>query len=279
MLAPHLDMFRHLAGDNLAEQMAFLHETGFRAVDDSRLRHRGADAQAEIGQAARRFGITVGQFEGVVSFGEPLFASGRSSDCRRVLRDLQSALRVGQRATARFCTVVPGVVDRRLSWSRQLQNARQLLGECAQLCGSAGLTLLLEPWQHPSRRRRMLIDDVHTACVLCASVDRSSCRVVLDTCCRRMRAVRDLLAGPLAPQVGYVQLGDFPGRKEPGTGTIDFRSLLSAIADSGYVGLLGMEHGCAAPGAAGEQSAIQAYRQWAPAQMASIASSMNSDGP
>jgi len=94
-----------------------------------------------------------------------------------------------------------------------------------------------------------------------------------------MRAVRDLLAGPLAPQVGYVQLGDFPGRKEPGTGTIDFRSLLSAIADSGYVGLLGMEHGCAAPGAAGEQSAIQAYRQWAPAQMASIASSMNSDGP
>ena len=58
MLAPHLDMFRHLAGDNLAEQMAILHETGFRAVDDSRLRHRGADAQAEIGQAARRFGMS-----------------------------------------------------------------------------------------------------------------------------------------------------------------------------------------------------------------------------
>ena len=189
MLAPHLDMFRHLAGDNLTEQMAFLHQTGFRAVDDSRLTSRDVEAQVEIGQAARRYGITVGQFEGVVSFGEPLFASGRSCDWRQVLNDLQTAVRVGQRAAAGFCTVVPGVVDHRLSWARQFQNARNLLDECSQLCASAGLTLLLEPLRHPSRRRRMLIEDVHTACLMCASLARSSCRAVLDTCCRRMRPV------------------------------------------------------------------------------------------
>jgi len=279
MLAPHLDMFRHLAGDNLTEQMAFLHETGFRAVDDSRLTSRDVEAQVEIGQAARRYGITVGQFEGVVSFGEPLFASGRSCDWHQVLNDLQTAVRVGQRAAAGFCTVVPGVVDHRLSWARQFQNARNLLDECSQLCASAGLTLLLEPLRHPSRRRRMLIEDVHTACLMCASLARSSCRAVLDTCCRRMRPVRDLLGGPLARQVGYVQLGDFPGRKEPGTGTMDLRSLMSAIAGSGYVGLLGLEHGCSLPGARGEQSTIQVYRQWVPTLMASAAPLINSAGP
>ncbi|MEO1999582.1 MAG: hypothetical protein ABGZ17_30425, partial [Planctomycetaceae bacterium] len=73
--------------------------------------------------------------------------------------------------------------------------------------------------------------------------------------------IHDLLAGPLAPQVGYIQLADFPGRKEPGTGMIDFRGLLSSIIDSGYVGLLGMEHGCSVPGEPGERITIDAYRQ------------------
>ncbi|MEO1999006.1 MAG: TIM barrel protein, partial [Planctomycetaceae bacterium] len=189
LVAPHLDMFRHASGDSLTQQIAFMHACGFRAVDDNRLASRDADAQAEIGQAARRHGIAVGQFAGSVSFGESLFASGRSRDWRQVLGDLNRATGVGRRAGARYCTVVPGLADPSLNWNRQFHNARQLLDECSQLCASAGMTLLLESFRHPSPRRRMLIEDVHTACRVCQSLTRSTCRAVLDTCCQRLQPI------------------------------------------------------------------------------------------
>ena len=54
-------------------------------------------------------------------------------------------------------------------------------------------------------------------------------------------------------------VGDNPGRKEPGTGGINFSDLFQRIAQRGYAGILGMDHGNSMPGKAGEQAVIDAY--------------------
>jgi hydroxypyruvate isomerase len=41
--------------------------------------------------------------------------------------------------------------------------------------------------------------------------------------------------------VGHVQLADFPGRSEPGTGEIDVAAFIEAVAGSGYDGWIGLE--------------------------------------
>jgi len=53
-----------------------------------------------------------------------------------------------------------------------------------------------------------------------------------------------------SPWIGHIQFADFPGRHEPGTGSLDFDNLISMIQLSGYEGYIGLEYTPHAPGAA-----------------------------
>ncbi|MGY2258802.1 hydroxypyruvate isomerase family protein [Pseudomonas sp. SDO55104_S430] len=44
------------------------------------------------------------------------------------------------------------------------------------------------------------------------------------------------------PRVSHIQVADFPGRHEPGTGSIDFRKLLAILEDNDYRGWVGCEY-------------------------------------
>jgi hydroxypyruvate isomerase len=64
-------------------------------------------------------------------------------------------------------------------------------------------------------------------------------------------------------EIAYFQIGDVPGRKEPGTGEMNYRNIFAHIAQksrqSNREFVLGMEHGNAQPGADGELKLIDAY--------------------
>jgi len=45
----------------------------------------------------------------------------------------------------------------------------------------------------------------------------------------------------IAGSIGHVQVADFPGRGEPGSGTIDWNEKLAQLRDSGYAGVIGVE--------------------------------------
>ncbi len=61
-------------------------------------------------------------------------------------------------------------------------------------------------------------------------------------------------------EIAYLQIGDNPGRNEPGTGEMNYRNIFHHIYDKGYKGILGMEHGNSRPGKEGEQLLMKAYR-------------------
>jgi len=45
-----------------------------------------------------------------------------------------------------------------------------------------------------------------------------------------------------ADKVAHVQIADWPGRGEPGSGTLDLDGLLQSVADTGYSGWVGLEY-------------------------------------
>jgi len=56
-------------------------------------------------------------------------------------------------------------------------------------------------------------------------------------------------------------VGDVPGRKEPGTGEVNWRNVFKAIHEKGDKGILGMEHGLSQPGMAGLLNCFEEYRK------------------
>ncbi len=43
--------------------------------------------------------------------------------------------------------------------------------------------------------------------------------------------------------IRFVEVGDVPGRKEPGTGEMNYASIFRVLRRLGYAGAIGMEHG------------------------------------
>ena len=61
-------------------------------------------------------------------------------------------------------------------------------------------------------------------------------------------------------EIAYFQCGDNPGRKEPGTGEINYGNVFDHLKSKNYRGVVGMEHGNSMKGADGERAVINAYR-------------------
>ena len=64
-------------------------------------------------------------------------------------------------------------------------------------------------------------------------------------------------------EIGYFQIGDNPGRKEPTTGEINYKNIFKHVhakaAEAKREFIWGMEHGNMFPGVEGEQKLIDAY--------------------
>ena len=59
------------------------------------------------------------------------------------------------------------------------------------------------------------------------------------------------------PYIGEIQVADVPGRKEPGTGEINYPKIAKAIYQMGYRGLVAME----AYASGDPEEAIEAFRK------------------
>jgi len=52
-----------------------------------------------------------------------------------------------------------------------------------------------------------------------------------------------------------------PGRKEPGTGRLDYKAVTQWIHEQGFTGVIGMEHGASTKGREGLDKLVAAYRE------------------
>jgi hydroxypyruvate isomerase len=260
LYAPHFGMFRSHAGPDPLDQIRFIADEGFGALEDCGLRAKPPRLQQRIGHELARRKLTAGCFVGLADFGRPTFASGRKDLRKTVLADLAEAVETAQRVGGRYFTVVPGKQAFDVPPARRCSHAVDNLQFCADVCERHGLTMLLEPIDHGAGRPRMFLNSTWQAARLCRRVARPSCRLLFDVHQRMPPGMTpERLLASVVDVVGYVQLADAPGRKEPGTGRLNFSRLFAVLDAHGYRGLFGMEHGNAGAGREGERAVIEAY--------------------
>lgn len=261
LYAPHFGLFSKNAGDDIIDQLKFMADHGFRALEDNGLPKRSVADQERIGKELERLNFQMGVFVAHASFGDKTFVE-RSPEIRAALiKDMENAVEVAKRVNAKWITVVPNAVNPNIDMGIQTANVIDNLRACAEVFEKANLVMVLEPlnrWNHPN----LFLTGVPQAYAICRAVNSPACKILDDF------YHQQITEGNLIPnmeacwdEIAYFQVGDNPGRKEPGTGEINYRNVFKRLHQKGYKGVVGMEHGKASNTKEGELAVIKAYQE------------------
>lgn len=261
---PHAGTFSALSGGDVVEQIAFAADNGFRAWEDNSMAGRPPEEQERIAAALQKHNMTMGVF--VANFGTAFrkrsFSTASEEFRENFLADLRKSVEVAKRVNAKWMTIVLGDKEPRLELEYQHANAIDMLRRGAEIFEPEGLIMVMEPlnpWRdHPG----MLLAGSPQAYMLCKAVNSPAVKILFDI------YHQQIAEGNLIPnidrcwdEIAYFQIGDNPGRKEPGTGEINYRNVFRHIHSKGYEGVLGMEHGQSEAGEAGQRKVLEAYRE------------------
>lgn len=264
--APHFGMFRASAGNDVVDQLKWMHDQGFRSLEDNGMRGRPVAEQERIAREMARLGMRMGVFVlNPETAWTTTFAEGKPDFRASFLKDVDASIEVARRVNAKWMTVVMGTYAPRLEMEYQTAHAVEILRAAAERLEPHGLVMVLEPLNrrdHPN----LFLTRIPQAFQVCRAVDSPSCKILFDI------YHQQITEGNLIPNIdaswsetAYFQVGDNPGRKEPTTGEINYANVFAHLKRKGFAGVVGMEHGNARSGAEGEQAVVNAYRAVDPA--------------
>lgn len=260
--APHFGMFKNNAGEDFIDQLKFISDQGFTALEDNGMKGKSVSDQEKIASEMAKLGVKMGVFVAhTIYWKEPNLTSGKEELRDEFLKEIKESVEVAKRVNAKWMTVVPGHVDLRLNIDYQTANVIESLKRASEILEPHGLVMVLEPlnfYNHPG----LFLKNIPQAYQICKAVDSPSCKILDDL------YHQQISEGNLIPnidmawdEIGYFQMGDNPGRKEPTTGEINYHNVFKHIHEKGFKGILGMEHGNSNPGKDGEMAVIDAYRK------------------
>jgi hypothetical protein len=178
--APHFGMFARSAGADVVDQLRWMHDQGFRSLEDNGMRGRPVAEQERIA----RGDVAARDADGRV---RPQPRDGMDDHLRRwrglvsrvLLKDIDASIEVAKRVNAKWATVVMGTEAPRLEPEYQTANGVEILRAGAERCEKAGLVMVLEPLNrrdHPN----VFLTRIPQAFQICRAVDSPSCKILFD---------------------------------------------------------------------------------------------------
>ena len=258
--APPLGMFEAHAGKNPTDQLKFMADQGFRAMFDNGLMGRPVPEQEAIAREAARLKLEIGPFVAYADFSKTTFVTADTSVHDMMTGKLKTAVDTARRTGCQWTLVVPGRYDESLDWDYQTANVVENLKWCAGAVEPSGLVIVVEPL-NPKDHPGLFLTKMAQAFQICRAVGSRYVKIIDDM------YHQQITEGNIIPnidacwgEIAAYHIGDTPGRKEPGTGELNYRNIFKRIRDKGFQGVLGMEHGKSKPGKEGEKAVIDAYR-------------------
>jgi len=258
--APHDGMFANAAGKDFTDQIKYMHDQGFRGIEDNGMLNRSKEEQDKIGALLTKLGMTMGVF--VIDGGDNWkvsLATGKQEFKDTFIKTCKQSVEVAKRVNAKWMTVVPGYFERNLPIGLQTANVVDALRRGAEILAANGLVMVLEPLSDNADLFLRFSDQTYN---ICKAVNSPACKILYDIY-HMQRNEGNIIANidRCWDEIAYIQIGDNPGRKEPGTGEINYKNVFKHIYNKGYKGIMGMEHGIAGSGKDGELALVKAYRE------------------
>lgn len=258
--APHQGMFAATAGKSFVDEIKYMHDLGFRSIEDNGLPGRPVDEQNKVGETLAKLGMRMGVF--VVpkgGNGANTLAAGKQEHVDIFLKGIRQSIEVAKRVDAKWITVVPGDYQRNLPIGVQTANVVEALRRGAELLEPHGITMVLEPLSDTPDLFLRFTDQTYE---ICKAVNSPSCKILYDAYHQQKNEGNLINFMDMCwTEIAYIQVGDNPGRREPTTGEINYKNVFKWIKEKGYTGVVGMEHGMSKGGVEGEKALVAAYRE------------------
>ncbi|HEY0624951.1 hydroxypyruvate isomerase family protein [Sphingomonas sp.] len=260
--APHEGSFAS-RGDRI-EQIAFAADQGFRAWEDNEAAGRPVDEQERMAKALAQRGMRMGVFVASMpkwAQSRPLLGGNDDAQRDAFLADIRNAVDVAKRLNATEMTVVPGFLDSRLPVDIQTARIIDVMRRAGDIMAPHKLTMVMEPLNTRTNHPGVYLQTIAQGYAVARGVNSPAVKILADLYHEQIQS------GNLIPtletcwsEIAYIQFGDNPGRKEPGTGEINYANIVRWLRAKRYTGVIGMEHGNSIAGRAGEDRLIAAYR-------------------
>ncbi|KKI89335.1 xylose isomerase [Bacillus sp. SA1-12] len=120
----------------------------------------------------------------------------------------------------------------------------ETLKHCAPLCEDAGIILEVEPLNGLVDHQGHFLQFSDEAAAVIDQVNSPNVKLVFDVYHQQItegNVIRN--ATNYIDRISHYHIADNPGRKQPGTGELNYINILNAIKETGYDGFVGLECG------------------------------------
>ena len=267
--APDQPLFRHSARSaDPVDQIAFLAEQGFAGVQDNFLKLRPVAEQERIGVALARYGLQMGSFNNnPLAWNRPLWSLADPAAQAELARDLEDSIAAAARTGGRYLTCVTGMGLRQgdpaedaARHAAELQGMIENLRRLADRAAEGGGILCVEPvaaaWI-PGLLVATLADALHVV----HTVAHPAVKLLFDIA-HVQTSEGDVLSRLRAcwSDVALLQAADTPGRRDLGSGELDWPAILRFVREQAYAGLIEIEHLPAEDSAEAEHQLLRRLR-------------------
>ena len=271
-LAPHIGlnapddfMFPYLAGTSVAEQIAFAAEQGFGGIEDNFFKLRESAEQDTIADALAFHDLKMGaSVFNIHSWDTPQLVLPMA-DARDVLeKDIKTSIEATKKNGGKLLTTLSGPavpsLPRSLQINHMVENLRWLGDEMAKHDITLGLeAITARGWP------TIMLNSPREALHIVKAVNHPNIKLIYDIFHVQVED-GDVLRGidEAWDEIALIQLADAPTRTEPGSGELNFATILQKLADKGYTGLIEMEHGNSVSGIEGEKRTLAVWESLVP---------------
>lgn len=260
--APHEGSFA--SRGNRLEQIAFAADQGFTAWEDNEAASRPIDEQVAMAKALSSRGMKMGVFVAAMpkwAQSRPILGANDGAEREAFLADIRASIDVAKRLNATRVTVVTGFLDPKVPLDIQTARVIDTMRRAGDIVAPHGFALVMEPLNTRTNHPGVYMQSIAQGYAVARGANSPGIKVLADLYHEQIQS------GNLIPtldmcwsEIGYIQFGDNPGRKEPGTGEVNFGGIVRWLRAKNYAGVIGMEHGNSVEGRAGEERLIAAYR-------------------
>ena len=159
--------------------------------------------------------------------------------------ELAVGLRMAQRFGNADAIIFPGALHADIPWAKQRENLIQGLRKAGDLAKEHGVVLVLEALNR-GEAPTIAISTAVAAFDVVDAAAHPNVKVDFDIYHLQLsegNIINNLRQGLQKGWIRLVQVGDVPGRREPGTGEINYPNIYKVLRELKYSGIVDSEHG------------------------------------